>query len=188
MKKQYYLITILFFVFLNQMYSQDFWEQLYFPDSSSIFSITVDNQQKIIIGSGSGVYRSIDNDNNWVFLGLKHYIIHSVAVNNNGDLYAGASAAPQFDDGLFRSTDNGETWEKVLPDIGVYGNVMKILPLGDTILASLWDANGAQLIQSTDNCQTWNLKFFTENSNEFISDIIKTTTGNMYISLKGISK
>ncbi len=182
--KQLYLILILSFGLLNHGYSQDFWKQLYFPDSSNIFSITIDNQQRIVIGSGNGVYRSFEGDTNWEFLGIKNQIIHSVAINSNGDMYAGCSAAPQFDNGLFRSTDNGIFWEEVLPDIGIYGDVMSILPLGDTIFVSLWDEFGAQLIRSADNTQTWNLVFSTNNHTEYVSDIIKTNSGEMYISLK----
>ena len=89
MRKQYFLITILLFASINHIYSQDFWKQLYFPDSSSIFSITIDNQENVIVGSGSGVYRSFEGDTNWEFLGIENHIIHSVAINSNGDIYAG---------------------------------------------------------------------------------------------------
>ena len=99
------------------------WERITLPDSSSVFDIALSSQHNIVIGSGAGVYLSAENDINWNFLGLGNMIIHSVAVNNNGDLYAGASQAPGFCMGLYRSTDNGLNWIEVLPDIGVYGNV-----------------------------------------------------------------
>ena len=71
--------------------------------------ITVDNQQKLIIGTESGVYRNIVNDTNWDYLGLNNEMIHSVAVNVNGDIYF-TSAWPL---GVVRSLDNGETFELI---------------------------------------------------------------------------
>ncbi|MBU2554243.1 MAG: T9SS type A sorting domain-containing protein [Bacteroidetes bacterium] len=181
MKLRICIIAILFQSIINQSYSQNFWEHVYFPDSSSVFAICL-NHHDIYIASGAGVYNSIDNGSNWNMLGLSHRIIHSVAVNDNGDIYAGTSQDPELSQGLYRSVDNGITWQEVLHDIGVYGNVVKILPLGDKIFASLW-MGGARLIRTTDNCQTWNLVFATENTSEYISDILMMEDDEIYASL-----
>lgn len=177
------LTIIIFLGTLFSLKSQDFWEQLYFPDSVGIFSIAVSDQQVIYLGTGSGIYRSNDGGDNWTVLGLENRIVNSVAVNYNNDIYAGTSQAPQIG-GLFRSSDNGETWSSILPDIGAYGNILKILCLSDTIYASLWMDNSS-VIRSTDNGQTWSIVFFTGSSSEYISDIIKSNSGDIYISLKG---
>jgi len=57
-------MAILFLGIATKTYSQNFWEQVYFPDSSSIFSICL-SEQDIYIASGAGVYRSLDNGTNW---------------------------------------------------------------------------------------------------------------------------
>jgi hypothetical protein len=175
-------MAILFLGIATKTYSQNFWEQVYFPDSSSIFSICL-SEQDIYIASGAGVYRSLDNGTSWNMLGLGHRIIHSVAVNTNGDIYAGTSQDPGINEGLYRSTDKGGTWEVVLPDIGVYGNIVKVLTHGDTIFASLW-MGGARVIRTMDNCQTWDLVFATENTSEYVSDLLLGGNNELYISLK----
>jgi len=176
------ILTILILVgAILSLKSQDFWEQLYFPETADIFSIAVGDQQAIYIGSGAGVYRSDAEGDNWNLLGLENRIVYTVAINNNNDIYAGTSQAAQFG-GLFRSSDNGETWSSILPDIGAYGNILDILCLGDTIFASLWMGD-ASLVRSTDNGQTWSLVFFINNGNEYVSNIVKSNSGILYLGL-----
>jgi len=181
MKLKYAGILVLLLLFSNVTNGQDFWEQLSFPDSSSIFSIAVNVQQEIYIGSGSGIYSSDSDGSNWKFLGLENRIVHSIAINSNGDIYAGTSQSPQID-GLYRSSDGGETWESVLPDIGVYGNILALLVDGDTLFASLW-MGGAAVVRSTNNGLTWELVFYTENTSEYATDIVKSNSGDIYLSL-----
>lgn len=187
MKKFFAFIILQLFV-NPSAFSQDFWEQLYFPDTTQIRCITINENDHIFIGAGGnglsgGVYRSYDDGTNWDLLGLENRSISSVAINNNGDIYAGASQSSNIE-GLFRSDDDGETWESILPDIGVYGNIIAILPLGDTIFVSLWMSSGSKLICSIDNGQNWELIFSNENSTEHITDIVKTNSGKLYIGLR----
>ncbi len=183
-------IALLVFLigFTSSLFSQDFWEELYFPDSTNILSIAINTQSDIFIGAGKnggtgGIYRSSDSGQMWEFLGMPEHIFRAMAINSNGDIYAGSSQSPQYG-GLFRSIDNGETWVSILPEIGVYGNIVHILPLGDTIFVSIW-MGGAAVIRSTDNGQTWELVFATNNSSEYVTDILKSNTGELFISLTG---
>lgn len=182
--------NILFTVFLLNsvvsLKSQDFWEQLYFPDSANIHSIAVDDQQLIYIGSGAGIYFSDNNGGSWEILGLENRTVYSIALNNNNDIYAGTNQSPQVG-GLFRSSDYGETWSSILPDIGANGNILAMLCLGDTIFASLWMTD-ASVVRSTDNGQTWDIVFFIANSTSYISDIIISNSGTIYLGNKTYSE
>ena len=119
-------ITLLLFAlvcYTSPLLAQDFWEQLNFPDSTDIFSIAVNNQGNIFIGAGSGIYRSTDNGENWYCMGLRDHTFYSMAINNNGDIYAGSNQDFNYP-GLFKSIDNGLTWDTLNADIGVYGNIL----------------------------------------------------------------
>jgi photosystem II stability/assembly factor-like uncharacterized protein len=182
-----YLLIISLCFFRVILYSQDFWEQLYFPDSTAIYCIAVNDQGNIFVGAANdgvsgGVYRSIDSAQTWeLVLDLGEFSIRSVVINENGDIYAG-SRLTENQSALFRSNDNGQTWETIVPDIGVYGNVINILPKGDTIFVSIW-SNSAVLIRSIDNGEHWEIVFQSDNSSEYVSDIDISSIGDIFISL-----
>lgn len=187
-----FFILVLQFLVTSFSFSQDFWEQLYFPDTTHVKCIAVNASSYIFVGAGGnglsgGVYRSEDNGNTWELLGLENRSIASIAINFNGDIYAGSSQSSNLE-GLYRSSNNGETWESILPDIGVYGSIVTILPLGDTIFVSLWMSSGAKLIRSVDNGQNWELVFSSDNSTEYVTDIVKTSEGELYIGLKAYAE
>ena len=186
------LIIIINFCLVNLSYAQDFWEQLYFPDSSRIFCIAVNEDSHIFIGAGGNnsgdVYRSVNDGTSWDFLEIENRTVYSIAVNTNGDIYAGTSqgltSEGDYIGGLYRSIDDGDTWEVVVPDIGVYGNILVIKAWGDTLFASI-GGSGASVVRSTDNGETWELWFSTDNLTEYASDIIRSNSGTIYIGLRG---
>ncbi|MFH0992668.1 MAG: LamG-like jellyroll fold domain-containing protein, partial [bacterium] len=64
----------------------------------------------------SAIFRSTDNGANWtqVGTGLTGEAIRTLAINWNGDLFAGATeGTPSFRGIIFRSTDNGVTWTQL---------------------------------------------------------------------------
>ncbi len=70
--------------------------------------------------SGEGIYKSIDGGKNWKLMGLKNTrLIHRIIINpHNPDIvYAGALGSawgPNEERGLFKTTDGGKTWKKIL--------------------------------------------------------------------------
>ncbi len=57
----------------------------------------------------SGIYRSTNNGDTWNYESVvPNYLVQSLAVNINGDIYAGTDGA-----GIYKSTDNGNTWTEV---------------------------------------------------------------------------
>lgn len=70
--------------------------------------------------SGAGIYRSIDGGQTWTFKGLKNTrVIHRIAIDEtkSGVVYVGSQGAAwgnSPDRGVYKTTDAGDSWEKIL--------------------------------------------------------------------------
>jgi len=125
---------------------------------------------------GDGVYKSTDAGKTWTHLGLRDsQQIPALAVDprNPDRLFAsvlGHPYGPNSERGIFRSTDGGVTWQKVLyKDENTGGSDVEIDPSNpDVVYACLWQSrlgpsedknefagtNGG-LLKSTDGGSTW---------------------------------
>ena len=105
-----YLSIFVFVIFnlINISYSQ--FTQVG-PYGGWINSITSDNQGRILAATLGGIFRSSDNGKNWnkITNDTLNADYRSVAVNSNGDIFAGTDGF-----GLLRSTDDGVTWERIM--------------------------------------------------------------------------
>jgi photosystem II stability/assembly factor-like uncharacterized protein len=126
------------------------------------------------IVAGNGVYKSIDAGKTWSFVGLRETrAIGRVIVNpKNPDVVfvaaLGHPFGPNPERGIFRTTDGGKTWSKVLyKDENAGGIDLSFDPNNaNTIYAALWQARrspwgldsggpGSGLYRSTDGGNTW---------------------------------
>ncbi len=124
--------------------------------------------------NGNGVYKSIDAGKTWTFVGLRDTrAIGRIAVHpKNPDIaYVAAfghTFGPNAERGIFRTTDGGKTWSKVLyKDENSGGIDLSLDPNNaNVIFASLWQARrspwgmdsggpGSGLYRSTDGGTTW---------------------------------
>jgi photosystem II stability/assembly factor-like uncharacterized protein len=188
MAKKILLIAILAISLIDKSLTQDIWESLNFPDTTRIMSIAINKQGFIYVGvlwgnfSNGGVYRSLDSGNNWEFCGLYKKTILTLTIYKSCNIYAG-SANDYWMPGLFKSSNNGLSWDTV-PIYPYYpGAIEKILKIGnDTIFLSIW-GNTGQLLRSIDNGLNWELSYESGDVAEYVGDIEITENDSIYICM-----
>ena len=192
-----YIAKIVLAVFLmwpfmdNSASAQDFWQRI---SSGSVGALSFDSDGHIIIGiARGGVYRSTNNGDSFTYLGLKNSFIDALAINSNGNIFAGTSnglfrhsedtwsevlnvddittlifnpnghlfAASVSSVGIFRSTNNGDSWAKVDTGLTIDYLGFKLTPQVEAlainpsghIFAGCWGVGG--VFRSTNNGDNW---------------------------------
>jgi photosystem II stability/assembly factor-like uncharacterized protein len=146
-------------------------------DSQVVYVASGEGLHRPDLSVGDGIYRSSDAGTTWTHLGLRDgQQIPALAVNpkNPDRLFAavlGHPYGPNAERGIFRSTDGGHTWTKVLyKDQNTGGSDVAIDPTNPSVVyASLWEARlgpwedgnsyegtHGGLFKSTDGGNTWN--------------------------------
>ena len=126
------------------------------------------------VATGKGVYLSTDAGANWKFMGLKNagQIANIIVDPNNPNIVfvgvLGHAWGPNTDRGVFRTTDGGKTWDKVLfvnDTTGVSSLIMD--PTNSMVLyAGMWQmvrhpwnldngGPGSAIYRSIDGGNTW---------------------------------
>ncbi len=121
------------------------------PFSSDLPAETTLKTQYILVGTGSGVFRSQDNSQNWqpINFGLQNRQIQDLIVNHhNGEIFAGTEA------GFYRSKNNGNLWTALnrnLPNRHV--TALAINQYNGQIFIGTRDG----IFRSQNDCQKWQL-------------------------------
>ena len=144
-------------------------------DPNTIYVGSGEGLQRPDLSVGDGIYKSTDGGKTWTHLGLRDgQQIPQIAVDpRNANVLlvavAGHPYGPNEERGIFRSTDGGQTFERVLyKDENVGGADVMFDPKNpDIAYAGLWEArqgpwenaawNGTRggVFKSTDNGKTW---------------------------------
>ena len=167
----------------------DFWENLavscmaYDPNNTQEFYVgTGESQTAVTIyresgGRGSGILKSSDGGESWAFLPSTEnfaYVSDIVIRDENGQsvIYAGVLSGHYWGeqisyptDGLYRSSDGGESWEQVLPNIAGHEvpyavSDIELTSDGSRIFIGTTyniDGDGASCILYSDNGSDWTL-------------------------------
>lgn len=145
-------------------------------DPNTIYAGTGESDIRSSLSFGNGVYKSVDGGQTWLHLGLedtRHISRIVVDPQNANVVYVGALGhvyGPNEQRGVFKSTDGGSHWSKVLdqgPEIGV-SDLAICSGHPQLLFASTWhtwrppwstyapiDRPGGGLYRSQDAGKTW---------------------------------
>jgi photosystem II stability/assembly factor-like uncharacterized protein len=183
-------------------------------DSNIIYVGSGEGLQRPDLSIGDGIYKSTDAGRTWTHLGLRDgQQIPQIAIDPRDPnrilvAVAGHPYGPNAERGIFRSTDGGKTFEKVLyKDENTGGADVLIDPSHpDIAYAALWEARqgpwenaawsgtGGGIFKSTDNGKTWqqlknglpegitqaNLAIAPSAPNRLIASVAAPGTVNLY--------
>ena len=98
------------------------------PNNTDVIWVgTGENNPRNSVSSGKGVFRSLDGGDTWKFMGLKDSKnIANIIINpqNSQEIYVGVLGSPwgpNSERGLYRTTDGGKTWKKILYENNLTG-------------------------------------------------------------------
>ena len=139
-----------------------------------IYVGTGDSAPRNTVLTGQGMYKSIDGGKKWTYIGLgeTHIITWIVVAPNNPDIVYVAALGhlfgPNPDRGVYKTTDGGKTWQKILyvnDDTGAVCLAMD--PTNPQVLyAAMWQMSrrhwtfssggpGSGIYQTTDGGANW---------------------------------
>ncbi len=140
-----------------------------------IYAGTGESDIRSDLASGNGVYKSTDGGATWKNVGLRdsRQISRILVDANNPDVVfvgvLGHAYGPNAERGVYKSTDGGATWKRVLdkgPETGI--SDMAMAADGKVLFAGTWNAHrppwstyaplegpGSGLYRSTDGGATW---------------------------------
>jgi len=143
-------------------------------DPKIMYAGTGDSAPRNTVTTGEGMYKSTDGGKTWQFVGLGDtHIISWILIDpkNPEVVYAAALGhlfGPNPDRGVFKTTDGGQTWKKVLfvnDDTGTI--TMAMDPTNpDTVYAAMWQISrqhwgfdsggpGSGIYKTTDGGANW---------------------------------
>jgi photosystem II stability/assembly factor-like uncharacterized protein len=145
-------------------------------DPTIIYVASGEGLHRPDLSIGNGIYKSTDSGKTWTHLGLDDgYQIPALAIDprDPNRVFAavlGHPYGPNEERGLFRSTDGGQSWQKVIyKDENTGASDVEIDPSNpDVIYASMWEVRegpwedgnevngtGGGLFKSADGGNTW---------------------------------
>jgi photosystem II stability/assembly factor-like uncharacterized protein len=185
-------------------------------DPNIIYVGSGEGLQRPDLSVGDGIYKSIDAGKTWTHLGLRdgqqipQIVVDPRNANTLLVAVAGHPYGPNPERGIFRSTDGGKTFEKVLyKEENIGGADVMFDPKNpDIAYSSLWEARqgpwenaawngaGGGIFKSTDNGKTWqqlsgglpagiiqaNLSIAPSNTNRLMASVAIQGAVNLYRS------
>lgn len=145
-----------FFSF-QSLKSQDFWERRNFPGYyGDVLAISLSGH--LFLGvSGLGLFRSENDGDSWISIneGLTTPHIRGLAIDSrSGTIFASGFNLAGTENGVFRSTNNGNTWSPIAALTNRYAYALAVNQSGHIFAGTARFGNDT-LLRSTDGGETW---------------------------------
>ncbi|RPI16079.1 MAG: T9SS C-terminal target domain-containing protein [Ignavibacteriae bacterium] len=166
-----YKITLFLLLLSATTFSQNFWMQTNGPTGGNCYNIAfAPNNDIYSVGGYDHIYRSTNEGITWsktnfINNGAYRYRCYSLVISQNGNIIAGGgdNIYPGHHDpkeGIFKSTDNGITWLKII-DAG-YSKIVDFTALPNGYLFAARDADVEHqspggMYRSINNGETWEI-------------------------------
>jgi photosystem II stability/assembly factor-like uncharacterized protein len=159
------------------------WQEAFTPGPASqmgAVAVAPSNPDVVWVGTGAGLYKSVDAARSWQFVGLadartfEHIVIHPTDANVVYIAAVGTFLTENTTRGVFKTTDGGKTWTRILYRNPRTDAMDLVIDRRDpqTLYATTWqrtyanhqaglipgqdpDANQTSIWKSTDGGATW---------------------------------
>jgi hypothetical protein len=158
---------------IQTCYTQEYYEEIIYPDTVNIISMLPFNHDTIFIGGNTeyatgGVYRTFDGGYSWDFTGLNGYNIYCLAKGIGDTIYASASWK------VYKTGNFGNDWEEIL---SLSDNAISIACLGPGwIFVGYWGG----IMRSLDYGSTWDSSLVISPNSSVINAILPITENEIY--------
>jgi len=161
-------------IFDNQPASSIGAVSVYQKNPNVIYVGTGEGNPRNSVGVGYGVYKSLDGGKTWNYVGLKEtQKIHRIIIHpENPDIVYAAALGPTWkphrERGVYKTTDGGKTWEKILYNNELTGCADLIMDPSNPnkLFAAMWEhrrwpwffnsgGEGSGLYRTYDGGETW---------------------------------
>jgi photosystem II stability/assembly factor-like uncharacterized protein len=131
------------------------------------------------ISQGDGVYHSTNGGENWIQRGLSGQTVYSLALDDNGTLFAGTK-----DSGIYKSNDNGLNWQQI--NNGLYSkNIFRVKTGPSNLLYACSESDGG-IYRSSNLGESWDITGVTAGT---INRAIILDDGNLFAAtFNGVQK
>lgn len=159
------IIVSILILFYSLCFSQDYWESIY-SSEELIFSMAVDSNNNIFLGTLEGVLRSMNGGLDWELV-LPVYQTKGIASNNQDHIYA--SPYP-----LHLSTDNGNNWNEL--NMTSFEDIVTIFEDSqNNIFAGFWGG----IYKSSNYGDDWELVLSVQTL-EVVNTILENSEGILF--------
>jgi len=183
-------IMMLLFIGVICIYSQVWQQTTGIPEGGGITDMVIRQvNQHIFVTTSSynwpngdmgGVRRSVDEGATWENL-WDVYNARTIMEGGDGNLYASIWPYPQGE-GLYRSSDNGNTWGSPLVTVPTGDNIFSVAVNPTTSVQSIFAGTRNGVLRSLDNGITFNTANNGIPSNSWVYDMKMTIDSNLIVA------